>query len=282
MHRSGSSLIAQWLYKCGLHVGQSFVGPAVSNADGHFEDIDFFRIHEEYLMANNLPDSGLTEQPVLTLTPHQTEKLKSLIALKNKFHLQWGWKDPRTCLFLAIYKHILPDAYYLIILRDYQHVVSSLVNRLYRVKEKKYMGKKIFSRLLWKIEKKVRQRMLYKKHAEVYLKVWIAYNNEILKSIRQFSANRFIVIDIFTLLNHEQKVFSQLKANWKFELTHYNFNDVYKKEYISKQADIRSFISDKSLLDKAEHLQQELEKFLFAKEEPAVVKADKIEPANGK
>jgi len=41
MHRSGTSLISQWLNRCGLNLGENMIGASSGNVEGHFEDIDF-------------------------------------------------------------------------------------------------------------------------------------------------------------------------------------------------------------------------------------------------
>lgn len=268
MHRSGSSVIAQWLHKCGLHLGESLIGPEIGNTEGHFEDVDFLSIHEEYLMLNNLPDSGFTESIVRDLTLYQKEKLKAIIALKNRFHSEWGWKEPRTCLFLNIYKELLPNAYYLFILRDYKYIVSSLINRLYKIKENIYKEKKFSSRLWWKIKRQFKKRALYKQHAEEYLKVWLTYSNEMLNHIEHLSANQYIVIDVSTLINNDKKVFLHLTNTWKFFLEYHSFNEVYQNKYISKPVNIEPFVANKSLFTKANNLQNKLREYCITINHP--------------
>ena len=46
MHRSGTSVIAQWLQRCGLCLGENLLGPAIGNNEGHFEDTDFVFLHD--------------------------------------------------------------------------------------------------------------------------------------------------------------------------------------------------------------------------------------------
>ena len=49
MHRSGTSLITNWLYRCGLQIGEHLLEPGEGNVEGHFEDVEFLKIHEEIL-----------------------------------------------------------------------------------------------------------------------------------------------------------------------------------------------------------------------------------------
>src|SRR5438309_12089516 len=122
MHRSGTSLVAQWLHRCGLHLGDEVLGPAIGNTEGHFEDIDFVYLHEDILQTHLLPHSGLLEHAVSKLTYAEIEAMELLILKKNSKQEEWGWKDPRTCLFLSHYRSLLSSACYLIIFRDYSSV----------------------------------------------------------------------------------------------------------------------------------------------------------------
>lgn len=164
MHRSGTSLISNWLTKCGLQLGEQLLGPGWGNEDGHFEDVEFLKMHEEVLNNNHLPSSGLTDVQIDTFSIYEKEKLKSIIKIKQQLYDQWGWKDPRTCLFLDVYQELLPEACYLIILRDYQSVVSSLLRREFKEVDQKYMSRKYLSRLVW--QKFRRSRRLKKYYDE--------------------------------------------------------------------------------------------------------------------
>ena len=46
MHRSGTSLITQWLYRCGLSIGNKLAPADIGNVEGYFEDSDFLKLHE--------------------------------------------------------------------------------------------------------------------------------------------------------------------------------------------------------------------------------------------
>jgi hypothetical protein len=157
MHRSGTSLITHWLNECGLHLGEDFLGAGLGNIDGHYEDLEFLKLHEEILAANNLPTTGLIEDYDINVSAYHKEKLRKIIKTKNTLHEQWGWKDPRTCLFLDVYQELIPDARYLVILRDYKDVVSSLLYRDFQVHEKKYLARGLFQRVIWKGFRRRRQ-----------------------------------------------------------------------------------------------------------------------------
>ncbi len=54
MHRSGTSLTANWLARSGLFVGDTLLANRVDNPMGHFEDESFLHLHEDILKANGL------------------------------------------------------------------------------------------------------------------------------------------------------------------------------------------------------------------------------------
>jgi hypothetical protein len=263
MHRSGTSLISNWLNRCGLPLGETLMGSAPSNQEGHFEDMEFIKLHEEILVDNHLPHTGLIEDPHIDISMYHMEKLKSVISLKNKLHEQWGWKDPRTCLFLDTYKQLLPDAKYLVIIREYHSVVSSLLQRDFSDMEEKYLKRKFFGRMIWKYFRRERRlRSFFGEQSGHYLKVWIAYNEELLKLIETLPQEAYLVLNYNMLKENSDSIFNYLKDQWHIALNPISFADVFKQKLINKPVDTDSFIVDKALISKAEDLQNELNKHL--------------------
>ena len=154
MHRSGTSLISQWLYRCGLNIGDDLVGAEVGNLDGHYEDRDFVKPHESILQSHGLDSTGLIPELVTNIGKNDLKKIRQVLLIKNDDSLQWGWKDPRTCLFLPAYSQLLPQAFYVIIIRDYLSTVTSLLNRMYEDMGKKHLRLDWFTSFLWKTIKK--------------------------------------------------------------------------------------------------------------------------------
>jgi hypothetical protein len=263
MHRSGTSLVTHWLSECGLQLGENFLPAGIGNVDGHYEDIEFLKLHEEILNDNHLPATGLTDEHNIDVSVYHREKLKSVIKVKNELYPQWGWKDPRTCLFLDTYKELLPDARYLIVVRDYQSVVSSLLQRDFAFIEKKYLARGYFDRFIWdNFRRKRRLKKLYSDKAEDYLKVWIAYNEEILKSVKTLPDSAYVMVNYSLLNKNDDRICSFLNDNWKLSLKYYQFKNVYKHKLISKPVNTDEFIYNKSLLSKASQLQTKLNTYM--------------------
>jgi hypothetical protein len=263
MHRSGTSLITSWLNKCGLQLGENMLGANNSNQEGHFEDFEFLKLHEEILSDNHLPSSGLTEEHNIDISVYHREKLKSIIKIKNRLYEEWGWKDPRTCLFLDTYKELLPNARYLIIIRDYRAVVSSLLKRDFKDVDQKYMSRKYLSRLVWvNFRRKQRLKAFYNSKAEYYLKVWIAYNEEILKSVENLPHDSYLVLSYSLLNSEDARICNYLQQNWHLSLKYFNFKEVYKENLINEPIDTDSYIVNKSLISKATQLENNLKNYM--------------------
>jgi hypothetical protein len=259
MHRSGTSLITNWLEKCGLEVGERLEAATPSNLDGHFEDLEFKIMHEEVLTSKNLPASGLVEVHDVDLSVYQTEKLKSIINVKNNLYDQWGWKDPRTCLFLDTYRQLLPGSKYLVILRDYQSVIDSLLRRDFLEIDKRRVSRHLLSKLIWNVFRRRRQRQTYyKRNAEHYLKVWLAYNEEILRMVKNIPAGDYIVTNCGMLEKKDTEIFNFLTQNWHFKLTYFSFKNVFKKSLMNSVKNMEDFIQDKVLIAKADYVETRL------------------------
>jgi hypothetical protein len=259
MHRSGTSLITQWLTKCGMELGERLGGASTGNVEGHFEDCEFLKMHEEILDNHKLPRSGLTVAHVDSFSIYEREKVKSIIKVKQQLYDQWGWKDPRTCMFLDVYQQLIPDACYMVIIRDYQSVISSLLRRDVKVMDKRYEGRKLLPRLAWFRFRRARKiKAFYRNHTQEYLKVWISYNQDILNCIKQLNRDAFVVVNYSMLNKADLPVFKYLQNQWDFSLKYFKFKDVFKENLMGEDLDIDPYIIDRRLVFKAKQLQDEL------------------------
>lgn len=261
MHRSGTSLTTQWLYRCGLNVGENLLGAGIGNDDGHYEDIDFYEAQKQILRNKNIEDSGFTETPVPGLAVEEKEFLQSIITKKNSLSKEWGWKDPRTCLFLKDYEDLLPEAYYLVVFRDWKSTVSSLISRTYKViyPTDDIVIKGFFKGYRKKLEVQKRIDELCKERATNFLKIWILYNKEILKSMSRLSKENYTVVNFGALLQSDKDVFKKLTDHWNFGLDYVSFKEIYKPKLISKEINTSRFI-DKALIAEAEKIENILQK----------------------
>lgn len=127
-HRSGTSLLTQLLHEAGLFVGDELLGAMPSNPYGHFEDTEVLDIHREIMSAN-----GATWQvdgpQEFYIHSGQWGRMQGLVTRRQTHHVNWGFKEPRVCLFLGAWKYLLPDAKFVVVYRDPAECVRSLESR---------------------------------------------------------------------------------------------------------------------------------------------------------
>lgn len=131
MHRSGTSLTMGWLERCGLvtHDGRPMPG-RVGNEAGHFEDLDFVEMHERRLLRTHPRSHGwIVTDGGVGFDRFESELLLRYAWRRSKKYDVWGWKDPRTSLFLEQYAWLLPTMKVLIVRRPKHEILDSLVRR---------------------------------------------------------------------------------------------------------------------------------------------------------
>lgn len=129
MHRSGTSLAASILADSGVHLGDAVMGPGEGNPEGHFEDLEILAFHRHILAANGLGTDGFTAQREISVPPAVWPESRRLVAARRSRGLPWGWKEPRTTLFLDHWAEAVPEARFLLLFRRPWEVVDSLFRR---------------------------------------------------------------------------------------------------------------------------------------------------------
>ena len=130
MHRSGTSLLASLCEGAGVSMGDRLLGVGGGgNPKGHYEDCDFLEFHQQALLANGLNPAGYTTQDTIHVPEAMLDRAQSLIASRSGPDRLWGWKDPRTVLFLDFWHTLLPNAKYLFVFRSPWEVIESFFRR---------------------------------------------------------------------------------------------------------------------------------------------------------
>ena len=118
MHRSGTSLIGQALFRAGVNMGQRQKAPSRFNVFGYCEDEDFLAFHEVILHANMTNWRKHPRYASLNISKAMEARAAQLINAKAEAGKPWGWKDPRTLLFLPLWQRLVPNAYWVCPYRD--------------------------------------------------------------------------------------------------------------------------------------------------------------------
>jgi len=222
MHRSGTSLTAKWLNQCGLHLGDNLIGSGVGNKDGHFEDLDFHDFHEEVFTTHNIGYGGLEHAPTIKLSEDQNEKINELIATKSKPHTHWGWKDPRTCLFLNHYCKILANPHYLVLHRSCDQVVDSLWRR-YKVANNIHT------------DDDGQNNAHYRNLIYEFTEAWIQYNYNICLLLEKTDPIHYFLTRPSQLVNEDKNIITWLNQS-NFNLDYVDFSSIFKQGALNNSA----------------------------------------------
>jgi hypothetical protein len=168
MHRSGTSLTASLVAAAGVHLGDDLMPAAASNPRGHFEDLEFYELHRRILVANGLSKEGFTCREPIDVPDRLRAEAAELIRRRRAAGRVWGWKDPRTVLFLDFWAALVPEARWLFVVRPPEDVVDSLFRR---------------------------GDMAFVFHPRQAVDLWVAYNRRILEFVRRHPS-RALVVDL--------------------------------------------------------------------------------------
>lgn len=257
MHRSGTSLMAQWMHKCGLFLGHRLMTGNEHNAEGHYEDLDFHDFHEEIFRSYQVSYGGLKKVPLFSLNEYQSTKLKSIIDFKNSLKKQWGWKEPRTNVFLEHYEGILPNAYNLITFRSPLSVIDSLIRR-----EKKEFGKKkkpFITRVKYGLFRSGYEKKIEEMYLEHFLDSWIQHNECLINYIEKKPKHSYRVVNYDKLLQNSAIVISWLQKAG-FDLQDVPFIEVFNDKLLTKTP-VKSYNLPVEKLAKAEEVYARLNEF---------------------
>ncbi len=136
MHRSGTSLLARLLERCGVFQGCPLTG---NHESVFFQSLDrdlLDLLGCSWAETAALPPFDLFRDDFSALVRKIRERLLSEL-LREHFgspidplaRQLWGWKDPRTCLTLPLFARIFPRARIAFLHRDPRDVARSLIVR---------------------------------------------------------------------------------------------------------------------------------------------------------
>jgi hypothetical protein len=231
MHRSGTSLSGSLLEQSGLFIGEHLLSDGFDNKKGHFEDLEILSLHENDLKLKRIDSRGLKGDIKGSLNfEKETHVLVDEFLLKRKNHAVWGWKEPRTTLYLEAWKDKMPDVKCIAIYRYYDEVVDSLLRR-YRYKLRYGVGMSLKVRLkhilLYPLN-------IFLKKYEAY-KAWCVYNETILEFKKQ-NPDDVIIIEFNHFLKNYNNVIIKVNNQFKTDLHQINVGKVFEKSLLKNTA----------------------------------------------
>ena len=200
-HRSGTSAAARLLHQAGVHMGDDLVGVRLSNPFGHYEDLAVVRLHEA-LLADNGRTWQVDEDLRPVVSPPRREELCAFAGGRQEGHRIWGFKDPRVCVFLPVWKELLPEVRVVVVFRHYAGAVASLHRREARLAR---AGEEPIAlhRRFWEVP-------------GLALRMWLVHNRALLDFARTHPADVLAVS--FDQLRAGLPLVSALKARWGLDL----------------------------------------------------------------
>ena len=244
MHRSGTSLVAGWLHACGMDLGEDFYEPTYGNPLGHFEDLDFVGFHKRALERQGL-DFVLTPDQVITTTIEDTKDAYALLREKPG-RQQWGWKDPRSALFLDFWRARLANVRVLGLYRPFSTVVDSLMRR------DLLQPASAWKKSLLPVWHSPKNRWLTKR----YLGTWIRYN-EALLAFADAYPDDVVLVRTDAVLQDEASLRAKLTGAWDFHLDNKSIATVY--DTASLNVEVPDVRFPKKLAERARVIFEQLE-----------------------
>lgn len=236
MHRSGTSLLAKWMHEMGIEMGNNLLPAAFDNKNGFFEDQDFLNLHEDILRSNNLTNSGLIQDDKnLIISRYHQLKLKHLLNFKNELNQQWGWKEPRTCLFIKEYAKNLTNPCFLIVFRNPVEVIDSLLRRDYRLylnalKERDLKGK--LKVLLFKNSK---LRKFIVRNLVLYSSCYNLYSENIFEIYDSLDVNNILAFNVKNIQDIQKKILYRL-STWDINYNKVDLGQIMQKNLMHAKA----------------------------------------------
>ena len=161
-------MLARMLHSGGLFLGEDLLPAHTSNPYGHFEDRQVVEFHDRVLIDNATTWQFDGKHSGLFMSDKFRDELNALVRERDQ-RQNWGFKDPRVCLFLKTWIQANPECFVVAIFRDFISTTQSLLKR------------HAFDLVMGKSGTAVHLRF-WQDHELAY-RMWLAYNNSLLETI---------------------------------------------------------------------------------------------------
>ena len=241
-HRSGTSLVSQLLHRAGLFLGYDLLEAAFSNRHGHFEDVEVMRLHENILADNG--ETWLVSEPFLPIItePHWRE-LERIIRRRDAEHGLWGFKDPRVCPFMMLWKHLLPNAKALLVYRHFSDTAYSLGRRQSVELFRDPTGPARMYRRFWE-------------EPDLALRMWLTNNRALLAFARSYPEDTLAVS--LDMVQNGFPIIEAINRRWGWGLDEVPASEVLDPAATERRLG-RQPISDRRLIDQIDATWRALE-----------------------
>jgi hypothetical protein len=207
MHRSGTSLVASMIAALSVELGDHLLPPDSHNQPGYFEDVEFLSFHQRVLSQLCVPnepghsDWGWTESERLDVSRFDEfrDQAQRLISVRANKSGPWGWKDPRTTLFLDFWDSLLEEARFVLVYRFPWDVADSMQ----RLGAEVFLKNPDYAYRIWAFYN-TRLRNFYEEHSDRCLLVSI---NALKENVERFVNLLGDKLDLPTQASRLEEVF---------------------------------------------------------------------------
>jgi hypothetical protein len=246
------------LHRAGLFLGYELLEALPSNPYGHFEDREIVKLHTR-ILADNEKTWAVDETFLPIVVQQRWQLMQSIIDRRNSEHRLWGFKDPRACLFLMLWKHLLPNARILIV---YRHFSGSTYSLGQRHSSDMFLGRgsELVHRRFWE-------------EPDYALRMWLVHNNALLAFARAFPEDTMTVS--LDMIRDGFPVVWALNRRWGLGLEDVPVAEAFDQS-ISPRRIRRQPVSDLGLIESVRETWRRLEDLagetetLLGKEAPVV------------
>lgn len=228
------------LHQAGLFLGHELLGAHPSNPHGHFEDVEVMNLHEQILSDNG--QNLFVESPFSPVIGNKRwHRMCEIREKRNAEHALWGFKEPRTSLFIMAWKHLLPESKVLIVYRHFAETTYSLARRH---STEMFLGRgSALNRQLWEVP-------------DLALRSWLTYNEALLRFARLYPADTMVVS--FDEIRDGFPLIPAINRQWTLNLADRPGKAI--DSAVSDTPSPRQPVADRALIPQAEETWQELEK----------------------
>lgn len=240
-HRSGTSLVCQMLERAGLFLGYDLLGANPSNRYGHLEDKEILDLHEG-ILADNGRTWQVGEPFLPVLTEARRDEMRRMVERRNAEHGLWGFKDPRSCLFLPIWKDAMPEAKVLLVYRHFADSTHSLARR---------QAAELFSgKGDWDLVGR------FWEEPDLALRMWLVHNEALLSFARSFPEDTLAVS--LEMVQNGFPLVGEISRRWSLGLEDIPPSEVFDPTATAERHG-RQPISDRRMIPRVERVWRELE-----------------------
>lgn len=239
-HRSGTSLATRLLHRSGLFVGDDLLGAMPSNPYGHFEDREIVSVHDA-ILSDNGHNWQVADRLIPYLATDRWDQIKAIAKARTMRYRTWGFKDPRVCHFLPVWKHVLPNARVLIVYRHWADSTYSLERR--------------HSREYFADIGPVDRHRRFWDEPDLALRMWVSHNRALVDFAHAHPED--VIAIPFSALARGFPVVRALNERWGLRLRDIPTTEVFELEATQGRPG-RQPISDPSLIGETRRVWREL------------------------